>query len=419
MHVMQGCVSHFFQECRDGLRIIDVADYSSTWTNDRVIPTLEAVRKAKTQTPEYKTMHNAMKKHQSSIKKHTKLLKEEREKENPDQEKIMELTLIANLAESQKMEIINGDYGITTQLHQGLADLEKSIVNYLKRDCRSPRGEAEFTFNSAMKTLGCVSFRTEHSGLELAHRDNIKVLDAFVKISACVCTVYPDDDAKRERVVELMGKATDIVEPLLKLCRQLKGQDRIPPAAQVEIKRNLNDLFRNWKQHGFSHAPVFNKLHHLVHHVIGFIKEFEMYGRASEEGFEAAHPMIESTKDKTKSMTSNEQRIGVECRRIQALMNPRISEILKTLHPEIKRRGPYNKQAKRNLYHDATPVEYTAHREAPDGYFITRSGQLLRLEWKEVHEMCQHKHAPAAWTRAIDNIDGLSNAAKEKARFTK
>jgi hypothetical protein len=50
MHVMQGCASHFYQGCRDGLRMIDMAD-PSPWMNDRVILALEAVRTAKTSTP--------------------------------------------------------------------------------------------------------------------------------------------------------------------------------------------------------------------------------------------------------------------------------------------------------------------------------------------------------------------------------
>ena len=95
-------------------------------------------------------------------------------------------------------------------------------------------------------------------------------------------------------------------------------------------------------------------------------------------------------------------------------MNPRISKITKTLHQEIKKRGPYNKQHWTRSKDD-TAIGSTSHRNAPEGR--PRSGHLLRLEW--MHEMCQHKHAPAAWTRAIGNIDNLSNAAGEKARYAK
>ena len=66
---------------------------------------------------------------------------------------------------------------------------------------------------------------------------------------------------------------------------------------------------------------------------------------------------------------------------------------------------------------DGTAIGSTSHRNAPGGR--PRSGHSLRLEWKDVNEMCQHKHAPAAWTHAIGNIDNLSNAAGEKARYAK
>ena len=44
----------------------------------------------------------------------------------------------------------------------------------------------------------------------------------------------------------------------------------------------------------FPEQRVFNKLHHASARSTGLIQELEIYGRVSEEGFEAAHPMIES-----------------------------------------------------------------------------------------------------------------------------
>ena len=80
--------------------------------------------------------------------------------------------------------------------------------------------------------------------------------------------------------------------------------------------------------------------------------------RVSEEGFEAAHPMIESRKKNTKSM------ISVEGRR-------RVSEINKTLHPEMKTRGPYNKHY-RTCAQNYTAIGSTIHHYAPAGYFRTK-----------------------------------------------
>ena len=39
-----------------------------------------------------------------------------------------------NLATTWKMDIINGGYGTTTQLHQGNVDLEKTILDYQKQE---------------------------------------------------------------------------------------------------------------------------------------------------------------------------------------------------------------------------------------------------------------------------------------------
>ena len=416
MHALQGCASHFFQECRDALRAID--GENSAWMVDRIYPTLEAVRAAKEPTEAYTSDHKAATQYQSAIERYNKKIAKEREKENPDHEQIFALKSDLRTAETLKKAVIDNGYRTTTQLRAGLADFEKSILDYIKKECKSPRGEAGFTFNNATTTIGGVSFRPEHSGLELAHRDNIKVLSAFDRIFQCVCTVYPDDNSKRQKVVELMEQAKAIAAPLRTLCILLKSQERIRPNQQLIIKTNLCRLWLAWRKNGFPHGLVFNKLHHVVAHVIRFIKKFEMYGRVSEEGFEAAHPKIESTKAKTKSMISNQQRIAVECRRTQILMNPRISEINKALHPEPTRRGSYNKQY-RTRAQDDTAIGSRIQHDAPVGYFKTKFGCLLKFEWLDVHEMCQHKHAPGSWTRAIDNYENLGSAAREKARYSK
>ena len=123
----------------------------------------------------------------------------------------------------------------------------------------------------------------------------------------------------------------------------------------------------------FPEQRVFNKLHHASARSTGFIQELEIYGRVSEEGFEAAHPMIESMMKNTKSM------ISVDGRR-------RVSEISKTHHPEMKTRGPWNKHY-RTRSQNYTAIESTIYLYAPAGYFRTKFGHLLKFEWKDVHEM--------------------------------
>ena len=58
-------------------------------------------------------------------------------------------------------------------------------------------------------------------------------------MTVCILTVYLDDNAKRERVVQLTVKAGDIAKSLPKLCEQLKSQARIPPARQAETRQNI------------------------------------------------------------------------------------------------------------------------------------------------------------------------------------
>ena len=95
---------------------------------------LEAMHTAKEQTPEYKRMHKATGQHQSHIENYKKFVEEERKKENQDQAQIFLLNSHLNLVTTWKMDIINGGYGTTTQLHQGIVDLEKSILDYQKQE---------------------------------------------------------------------------------------------------------------------------------------------------------------------------------------------------------------------------------------------------------------------------------------------
>ena len=82
--------------------------------NDRVVPTLEAMRiAAKDQTPEYKHIHTATGQRQSSIESCKQLVEDEGKKENPDQSQICLLNLHLNLATTRKMDIINAGYGTT------------------------------------------------------------------------------------------------------------------------------------------------------------------------------------------------------------------------------------------------------------------------------------------------------------------
>jgi hypothetical protein len=78
----------------------------------------------------------------------------------------------------------------------------------------------------------------------------------------------------------------------------------------------------------------------------------------------------------------------------------------------------FNKQY-RTRAQDDTAIGSRIQHDAPVGYFKTKFGCLLKFEWLDVHEMCQHKHAPSTWTRVIDNFENLGSAAREKARYSK
>jgi hypothetical protein len=150
-------------------------------------------------------MRKAIGKHQSSIEKRTKLVQEEREKENPNQRKIMELTSLANLATARKMGIINGGYGTTTQLHQGLVDIRRSSswttknksIGRLESSRSTVRWRPLEIFLSGQSTLGSNLLIESTYCSERVRQD----------FCLCVyCAVYPDDDTRRERAVELVGK---------------------------------------------------------------------------------------------------------------------------------------------------------------------------------------------------------------------
>ena len=108
---------------------------------------------------------------------------------------------------------------------------EKFILDYQKQEYRSPR---EFTFNSAMATLGDISFRTEYSGLELAHRVNILFWTCSSRfLPVCILRCLPWWWYKKRKGCRAGGEST-LDAPTKAMVWQV-----------VRISRRLSSLF--WK----------------------------------------------------------------------------------------------------------------------------------------------------------------------------
>jgi hypothetical protein len=76
------------------------------------------------------------------------------------------------------------------------------------------------------------------------------------------------------------------------------------------------ELSKQWPT-VFPDKNVFIKLHHIEAHVIHFILMYQMYGRLSEEGFEACHPLMSQIQSIVGKIVGTGQRINAFGRRLQ------------------------------------------------------------------------------------------------------
>ena len=245
----------------------------------------------------------------------------------------------------------------------------------------------------------------------------MKVLQNWDAICGCMSAVYTNNTSKKQMVVDLMTLSKAIVGPLLKLCGLLKCQKRVRPPAIRAVQEACVEIFSAWKRTDWPSHLVFLKLHHIVVHSPMFLSNWEMYGRGSEEGFEASHPIIESIKGLCGSMPKAKDRIQVECRHLMACRDPEVAATLAIFYATDKNaRGRYNTSNRTRAQDDTTVESHTLEYLGGD-FYKTLAGNFLHERWRDVYELCEHGRAPSAWTHAIDSIDTVGVAAKENARF--
>lgn len=275
----------------------------------------------------------------------------------------------------------------------------------------------EYVLNIGIETIGGVRFRPEFSGFEMSHREGMKALSEWYAISATVSMVYEDEPPKRASVKKLMDESIPYATALLAVAELLKSQRRLT----IDDINKLETLSEQMSDYWFKTGKnIFLKMHHLLEHVIDFIKRYGMFGRISEEGYEAVHPLVNDIKEKTASMVNLADRTKNFYNMFHVNLDPTVLAVQAQVEAATTRgpRGPYKKKSTRK----EDPFECgdgLDDRVKVDGYVTTGPGELMKEERVEVYDMSEVGKVPDAWVKVFEHVLGIDPLKLEEAKYLK
>jgi hypothetical protein len=316
MHMPNGIYNHFYQHVRSELREVDKRG-ESCWMNRVKEVRVQAQAKTK-EDAEFKRLNRENNGFSSRIKSlSTSINEAEQAGEEVGQNgyylPIWRVKLKENIANRTKHWEESG-YSEKVKLKNGASLLVKAIDAYLKEETSLPRGPAEYALNHSIFVVGAF-FRDEHGGFALSHQHAIRVLERWHAVETFVSKAYPEDAERQKEVETIMEISQKVAGPLHTLCLNLKSQRLLTAEKLEEIKKDISKTYASWREHYSSQNP-FPKLHHSCH-IPAFVAKWGMYGRLSEEGFEATHPRMGREKSILKRMGCVSDRTNALSRRFQ------------------------------------------------------------------------------------------------------
>jgi hypothetical protein len=416
MHTPQGVCNHFRENVCTHLVRVDKEEGSWPREVKRVLEEAEAVIDMDWKADEKKQTNF----HSSISRKETEIRSKQRDVARPSVIERAKVQL-QKIREDLESHLIESGLGRHNQLRRGAEKVIKGIKVYMDPKSKKPKGKAEYVFNQAIPIFAKVNYRKEYGGYQLSHRDNIQVLQAWDKVRVVVCAAFDDDPDYQELVRATMDKSEKLANSLLKLCKFLKSQEKCEADRIEAIKEAIAEIYYAWSIH-YPRQECFPKLHHLVWHVVEFIREYEMYEIISEEGFEAIHPQINKIIKELKPMMNTKQRLQTTNDRLMSSLDSSVESItqeFKTRKASTVKNRPkeYNKQG-RSRNAESGCIVYTGLQDDPDDencLLLPQSKDLIKVSWREVFEFACYSKAPASWSKVFADCEDLGNVKKEEA----
>ena len=161
----------------------------------------------------------------------------------------------------------------------------------------------------------------------------------------------------------------------------------------------LDKFLKRWDA-ALPDKEYFLKLHHLIHHVVEFIKRYGMCGRVSAESFEAIHALIAKLKSMSRSQ-STLNRIKTTNGKLQTVMKPEVMSATEmyTEKSTGKKRGPYNKTPSTQSTEAAESFEaYDIETYGGVEYIKVFAGEgVILKDHKDIWRMLSTSYTPPKW----------------------
>jgi hypothetical protein len=227
----------------------------------------------------------------------------------------------------------------------------------------------------------------EHSGFEHTTGNGISTLEHFDKVADAVENVTPPDNELYGSIKHAFIGFRKVAKLLYPFLIYVKSQKK---RCVNKFMALLNPILQAWDE-TFPEKNYFVKLHHIMSHLLDFVKKYEMLGRVSKESFEAVHAQNARIQRMVQSMHGDKKRIETASAKAQTKLKPNVmhsSVVIKNGVRGKKREKPRKKAEREDGI--KAQVEITNHITEVEGvqYFDVLDGKgRLPLHWKDFYEL--------------------------------
>ena len=324
-------------------------------------------------------------------------------------------------AEAKAVEALNAalkhaqdDTGLAHQikLSRGNTELKKLLEKYIKGGSKKPFGPGEYCFKAGLSVCGA-NFLTQHGGNDLTTDNGMDVMDRFDEVATYAEQAYPEDSEEAKEIRDFFELCRQLAKELADLLSFMKSQKK---CNATDFLNKLDKFLKKWDA-ALPDKDYFLKLHHLIHHVVEFIRRYGMYGRVSAEGFEAIHALITKLKTMSRSQ-STLNRIKTVNGKTQTVMKPEVmsATVKYTERSTGKKRGTYKRKASTQSTEAAETFE-AYDVETVGGVVYTKvfagEGVILK-EHEHYWRMLTTSFTPPEWGEHFQSSTTIPQEKKRK-----
>mmetsp|Transcript_4914 Transcript_4914/g.6192 ORF Transcript_4914/g.6192 Transcript_4914/m.6192 type:complete len:540 (+) Transcript_4914:904-2523(+) len=328
--------------------------------------------------------------------------------------KVKEADAHANEAFDKALKHARNDTHLEHQikLSKGYAELKKLLQGYVKDSSKKPRGPAEYSFKAALVGVGA-KFLTHHGGNDLTTDNGMDVMDNFDDAASFAEQSYPEESEEGKKIRDFFELCRQLAKDLAELLSFMKSQKK---CNEKDFLDRLDKFLKSWDA-ALPDKKYFLKLHHLIFHVIEFIKQYGMYGRVSAEGFEAIHALIKKLKEMSQSQ-STLNRTKTTNGKAQAVMKPQVMVATDkyTKGSTGKKRGTYKKNPSTQSTDAAESLEAYKTVTVGGEEFIEVFGGEGRIpkKYEDLWRLLTTSFVPPAWVELFQSSTTIPQNKKRK-----